>query len=167
MVEVKNAICGPLSKIPSFCNCAVSNNAANIGAIVTCPTVSLPGTGVTIGAQAHFLPCGSAASVGYRAWTNQKSLVDQKWSGQFNTNINLVGFSLGIAGSFDVRAELQGSVAGNKITANVALGACGTYGLPKKTCCNTQCPIPQFKVNNVPIVPLRLLTGTYDFSKFC
>ena len=166
MVEVKNAICGPLSRIPSFCNCAPSGA---IGATVTC-SVGIPFSGgLTIGASAHFLPCGSPASMGYRAWIGSRELASRTWQAQFNMNIPLpappAGFRLGIA-SLTTQAELAGVVSRGRIQASVALGACGSIALVG-SCCNSNCPGMSGNVMGVPLLPVRLLSGSYDFSRFC
>jgi hypothetical protein len=166
MVEVKNAICGPLSRIPSFCNCAPSGA---IGASVTC-SVGIPFSGgLTIGASAHFLPCGSPASMGYRAWIGSRELASRTWQAQFNMNIPLpappAGFRLGIA-SLTTQAELAGVVSRGRIQASVALGACGSIAFVG-SCCNSDCPLMSRRVDGVPLLPVRLLSGSYDFSRFC
>ncbi len=166
MVEVKNAICGPLTRIPSFCRCDPSGS---IGATVTC-SVGIPlSGGLTIGASAHFLPCASPANMGYRAWIGSRDLASANFEAQFSRNINLpsppAGFSLGIA-RVNARAELSGVVSRGRIQASVALGVCGSLAFVG-SCCNSQCPGLSANVMGVPLLPVRLLTGSYDFSRFC
>ena len=64
MVEVKNVFCRISRHLPSICGCQESGR---IGATVTC-SVGIPLSSLTVGASAHFLPCGAPASFGYRAW---------------------------------------------------------------------------------------------------
>jgi hypothetical protein len=168
MVEVKSAVglCSAITpKIPSFCSCIPSNNGANIGAMVTCPTLNVPG-GATFGASAHFSPCGSAASFGFSAWTREKTLVNQRWPGTFNANLPLDRISLGLV-SFNFRAELGVAIANNRITAKVALGACFSGGIGHPACCNQQCTAPAALKVVASKLPFTVFTGVYDFTALC
>jgi hypothetical protein len=159
MVEVKNAICGAIP-IPSFCRCDPSGR---IGASVSC-SVGIPlSGGLTIGAGAHFLPCGSPASLGYMAWIGTRTLVSYTWERNFAIFWPLpappTGFSIGVA-SITTRAELSAVISSGRIQASVAIGACGS--VLTNQCCNTDCPM----MSRAPL-PVTLFRGSYDFSRFC
>jgi hypothetical protein len=196
MVEVKNVVCRISRHLPAICGCAPSGR---IGATVTC-SVGIPLSRLTVGASAHFLPCGDPASFGYRAWAanrvsralfiimflflyiyialftisfeqffwysqSYQELASRTWTAAFNVNMQLpappAGFSIGIA-SVTTRAEISGAVRRGRLTANLALGVCGSF-MFVGSCCNTDCPYPMSRA----LLPVRLLTGTFDFSDLC
>ena len=65
MEPMDNSICGAIAnhfKLPSFCQCA----GAPLGGSLSCE-VGL-GNIISIGASGFIYPCGSPASLGYKAW---------------------------------------------------------------------------------------------------
>ncbi len=67
MVSMDNSICGAITnnfQLPSFCECT----AAPAGGSLTCE-VGL-GNIISIGANGFIYPCGSPASLGYKAWAS-------------------------------------------------------------------------------------------------
>ncbi len=159
MKEVKNEICGAIP-ILQFCNCVPDGR---IGATVNC-SVGIPLSGLTIGAGAHFLPCGSPASLGYKAWIGDWVLAEKTWTAEFSAKLQFpappAGFNL-LAASLTTHAELQGVVSGGKLEASVAFGVCGSLW-PLDECCNTEC----FGLGEAPL-PVTVLEGSYDFSHLC
>lgn len=183
MIEVKNVVCR--LPLPGICSCTPSGR---IGAHVEC-SVGIPlSGGLTVGASAQINPCGDPASFGYWAWIGNKVshtlapcfsllsrnflghsqfyqvLAGEQWTARFNVNFDLPappgGFSL-VFGSVKTRVEISGVVRRGQIEANLALGVCGR--LAWSTCCNRDCPYP---MSRAPL-PVRLITGTHDFSDLC
>ncbi len=173
MVEVKNAICGALTKIPAFCNCAPSGP---IDATVTCSVATY---GISIDVSAHFLPCATPASMGFKAMLGSTQLYSKTWFSQFNVIVPFpvppAGFELGLT-SIGLRGEILGDVSRGRIQTRLAVGVCGkilglgSIFLPTK-CCNMECIHSSVRhqayINGEPIFPYPFLTGTFDFSKFC
>jgi hypothetical protein len=160
MKEVSQEFCGAIP-IPGICKCVPDGT---IGASVEC-SVGIPlSGGLTIGAGAHFLPCGSPASMGYKAWIADWVLAEKTWTAEFQLNLPLpappAGFNLGVM-ALKTRAELQGVVSGGKIEASVAFGVCGSVRFVGE-CCNTECPL----MGEAPL-PYPVLEGSYDFSHLC
>jgi hypothetical protein len=67
MQLMRSSICGAIAnsfRLPNFCRC----NEAPLGGELTCQ-VGL-GNIISIGASAFIFPCGTPASLGYRAWAS-------------------------------------------------------------------------------------------------
>jgi len=158
MIEVKNVVCR--IPLPGICSCRESGR---IGAHIEC-SVGIPlSGGLTVGASAEIDPCGDPAAFGYWAWIGNQ-VWGERWTAWFNMNFVLPappgGFSLGF-GAVKTRVEISGNVRRGQIEANLALGVCGRALW--KECCNRDCPWPMSRA----ALPIRLITGTHDFSDLC
>jgi hypothetical protein len=173
------SICGAIAnyfQLPSFCNCA----AAPLGGNLSC-SVGLDGY-ISIGASAWIMPCASPANVGYYAYASLLGLSDvrdcfllpppamypsistdvsqrtgQTWTanwGPIDVPIPGTDFSVVLASAY-AQAEINGTISGGQISAELAIGACAKvlWGSPH---CDW-----------LSWLPIPVISGSLDFSSLC
>lgn len=159
MQLMSRSICGAIAnsfRLPNFCRC----NEAPLGGELTCQ-VGL-GNIISIGASAFIFPCGTPASLGYRAWASLLGMsrsIGRTWTAAFSMNMDIPGASFGIPiATLTARAEISGEISGGVAAARLNIGACGCAGIWrfKKCWCNP-----------TGWLPVRIIEGRADFRRLC
>ena len=158
MESLANSVCSAVENcftLPNFCSCKRSS----FGGKLECQ-VGIGGA--KIGASAWFEPCGSPASFGYEAHATVYGMgykIGQKWTARFlfTKMIPYASAEIGLA-SGGARAELAGVVNGGRIEATFGIGFCAE--VLSMGGCNPYIPFG-------PSLPIELLRGTLDFSRYC
>ncbi len=158
MQSLANSVCYAVDQyftLPNFCKCQGSSYGGRLACNVGIG-------GAELGASAWFEPCGSPASFGYEAYAKLYGMgykIGKSWNAQFLFTKMIpyasVEFALASGGA---RAELAGAVNRGKIDATFSIGFCAE--VLSMGGCNPYIPF-------APSLPIQLLKGSLDFSRYC